>query len=164
MGKLRPNISLSQSRTARKGQSWSWILAYRSWALSTAPASPDTALLPQERRKLAGDGGRGQHMLYSPDNAAPCIVCWRTSKFYQFALQILCRSFPLCISSNCYTLAHPFPGMTWLWEMKQMLSSWDTFGNSCFAYLQPCSLFWSSGKHILISAKSILIFTGAPPA
>ena len=101
-------------------------LSLQIWALSTTPASPDTALLPQERGKLAGDGGRGQRVLSSPDNAAPRIVCWRTSKFYQFALQILCRSFPLCISSNCYTLAHPFPGMMWLREMRQMLSSWDT--------------------------------------
>lgn len=81
---------------------------------------------------------------------------------------VLCRwcgIFPHCSSAPTGT---PSPilfqvGCDFRQEMKQMTSSWDTFGNSCFAYFQPCSLFGSSRKHILISAKSILIFTSASP-
>ena len=44
-------MSISQSQTASEGQSWSWILAYRGWALSIAPAGPDAMMLALGERR-----------------------------------------------------------------------------------------------------------------
>lgn len=74
---------------------------------------------------------------------------------------VLCRwcgIFPHC--SSAPTLTHPFSGRMWLQAGNETN---DLILGHIWKYFQSCSLFGSNRKHILISAKSILIFTSASP-
>lgn len=148
-GKLRQSMSLSQSQMASKGQSWSWILAYRFWALSTAPASPDATMLTLRKKEAS----RGKISTCSTLQ----IIHLKAQSFREPPgfTSLLCRR--CAIPSHCSSAptGTPLPSLFQVWcdfkkEIKQMISSWDTFKNACFAYVQPYSLFWSSRKHILI--------------
>lgn len=99
VGKLRPNLSFSERRTASQGQSWSWILAHKAGALSTAPAGPDAIMLTLEGKETGR--GEGQHLLYPPESPSPSRISPGASGSYSLFLP----SLPL----SSAPLRHPYP-------------------------------------------------------
>lgn len=142
---------------ASEDQSWSWILAYSVWVLSTAPAGPDAIVLMLRKKETSR--GKGQHWLYFPDNPSPDRLSQWASKFYQFALQRMSRSFLLFISSS----ATPLPVLFQVqWDFRK-LNTWCHPGTHLeIPDLHIFSLCSDQVGNILVSAKSLLIFTSAP--
>lgn len=121
MGKPRLNVSVSQSPAASEGPSWGWTLAYRVWALSTAPAGPDAIMLTLGEKEMRREKAR--HLLYSADNPS--------SGRLSMGLKVLPVDFvdevlflPTAHQLHCYSLTHPLPAAMWLREIQQMTSSW----------------------------------------
>lgn len=148
MGKPRQSMSISQGQMASEDQSWSWILAYRAWALSTAPVDPDAMRWRGEKASTRCTLQK-IHLQADSLGGSPSF----TSLFCRWcAVPSHCSSAPLL---------HPYPSSSRCRCDFGRLNKWlhpDTLGNSCSMYFLPLCLFWSSRKHILISAESILIF------